>query len=47
MGTLLRNNTTTTTNKWHIVLFVVLALGVSAALLMALPDVALASWRRP
>ena len=44
MGTLLRNTTTTTT-KWHIVLFVVLALVVSVALMMALPDVAHAGWK--
>ena len=45
MGTLLRNTNNATT--WHIVLFVVLALVVSAALLMALPDVALAMARKP
>ena len=44
MGTLLRNTTTT---KWHIVLFVVLVALVSVALLLAMPDPALApriSW---
>ena len=40
MGTLLRNTNNIT--KWHTVLFVVLVALVSAALLLAMPDPALA-----
>ena len=51
MGTLLRNNnnnttttttTTTTTPNWHLGLLIVLVALVSAALLLAMPDPALA-----
>ena len=44
MGTLLRDTNNIT--KWHIVLFVALVALVSATLLLAMPDPALAPWVR-